>query len=92
MSEEIKNMYDAYEFPQGFEPKFSNMHVISHSHREFFITFGVGNPPRKKLLPVAQVILTKEHLVELILNLQTQLKKFEVDRKGGGQSDPPSRL
>jgi hypothetical protein len=93
MPEEIKNLYDAYEFPQNFEPKFSNTHIISHSPREFFLTFGVGHPPRQKLTPVVQIALTKEHLMELILNLQSQVKKFN-EEQGGDKSKPtpPSRF
>jgi hypothetical protein len=93
MPEEIKNPYDAYEFPQNFEPKFSNVHAISHTPREFFITFGVGSPPRQKLTPIAQIVLTKEHLMELILNLQSQLKQFNEGQGGDqGKSTPPSRF
>ncbi|MDD5729829.1 MAG: hypothetical protein PHN57_01680 [Candidatus Omnitrophica bacterium] len=80
MSEGIRNIYDNYDFSQGFEPKFSNLHVISHSPREFFITFGSLHPPRQKPVALTQIILTKEHLMELILNLQTQLKQFNEEQ------------
>ena len=91
MAEEIKNIYDTYEFPQDFKSQFSNVHAVSHSAREFFITFGVINPPRIKSYPVSQIIMTKEHVVELILNLQTQLKKFN-EEAGGDKSNPQNRL
>ncbi len=85
MPEEIKNPYDDWEFPLNFEPRFSNIHIIGHTSREFFITFGIANPPRKKFMAITQLVLTKEHLVELILNLQSQLTKFNEDQ--GGDKD-----
>lgn len=93
MPEEMKNIYDTFEFPQDFEPKFSNTHVISHSPREFFITFGVLYPPRLKSSAIVQLVVTKEHIMELILNLQTQLKQFN-DKQGGNKGNPnnPSRF
>jgi hypothetical protein len=91
MTEDIKNIYDTYEFPQDFKPQFSNVHAVSHSAREFFLTFGVMHPPRIKPSSVSQIIMTKEHVVELILNLQTQLKKFN-EETGGDKSNPSSRI
>ena len=93
MAEETKNLYDAWEFPQSLEPKFSNVHIISHTPREYFITFGVGHPPQQKLAPIVQLVLTKEHLMELILNLQSQLKQSN-EGQGGGKDKPapPGRV
>ena len=89
MAEEMKNLYDAWEFPQNLEPKFSNAHIISRGPREFFITFGVAHPPRQKLSPIVQIVLTKEHLMELTLNLQSQLKQSN-EEQGGGKDKPTS--
>jgi hypothetical protein len=80
MDEEIRNPYEAWEFPQDFQPRFSNVHIISHSPREFFLTFGVGHPPYPKIAPIVQIALTKEHLMELILNLQAQLRQVSGDQ------------
>ena len=82
MPDELKNPYEAWDFPPIFEPKFTNAHIISHTPREFCISFGVTHPPSLKVTPVVQVLLTKEHLMELILNMQSQLKQFN-DATGG---------
>ncbi|MCG8430258.1 MAG: DUF3467 domain-containing protein [Candidatus Omnitrophica bacterium] len=83
MSQQAKNPYEFWEFPAGFESKFTNAHIISHTAREFFITFGVGCPPKRKMTPVAQIVLTREHALELVLNLQSQLKKFQREKGDG---------
>lgn len=82
MTTEQKNVYDMWEFPEGFESKFANAHIISHTPREVFITFGVVSPPRRKMMPVAGIVLTTEHVMELILNLQSQLKKLQEEKRG----------
>lgn len=78
---EQKNIFDVWEFPEGLEPRFTNAHIVSHTPREFFITFGVASPPRKKMTAVAGLILTREHVMELVLNLQSQLKKLQEENK-----------
>jgi hypothetical protein len=82
MPDEIRNPYEAWDFPPVFEPKFTNAHIISHTPREFFISLGVTHPPSNKVAPVVQLVLTKEHLMELVLNLQSQLKQFN---EGGSE-------
>ncbi len=86
MSEPLRDIYQDYVFPEDFEPRFCNAHIISHSPREIFITFGCIHPPLKKIKAVSQIIITREHLLELIMNLQSQLKKFDEDRNKEGTS------
>jgi hypothetical protein len=82
MSANAYNLYDTVEYPAGFESKFSNTHLITHTNREFFLTFGIAHPPKQKITPVAQLILTRDHAVELVLNLQAQIKQFDEKTKG----------
>lgn len=85
MNEPTKNIYDRYDFSEC-SVQYANCHVISHSPREFFLTFGMHNPPNEKIHAVAQVILTEQHLVELILSLQSQLKQLK-QRQGESQKE-----
>ena len=87
MADELRNPYEAWDFPPIFEPKFTNAHIISHTPREFCISFGVTHPPSDKVTPVVQLVLTKEHLMELILNMQSQLKQLNEggSERGGGR-------
>lgn len=80
MPEEARSPFEAWEFPPNFGPIFTNAHIMAHNRREFFLTFGVAHPPHPKLRPVVQVVMTKEHVMELILNLQMQLKKFNEEQ------------
>ncbi len=93
MNEDFKNLYDMYEFPQDWEPAFANMHIISHSPREFFLTFGIARPPSPKIFPLMQVVMTRDHVMELMLNLQSQLKKFDEEHgQDRGKFIPPDRF
>ena len=91
MPDDLRNPYETWDFPPIFEPKFTNTHIISHTLREFCISFGVSHPPTQKVTPVVQLLLTKEHLMELILNLQSQLKQFNENTGGDkGKPTPPT--
>jgi hypothetical protein len=86
MADDLVNPYQAWDFPQVFEPKFTNAHIISHTPREFCLSFGVSHPPSAKVTPVVQLVLTREHMMELVLSMQFQLKQFNEggsERSGG---------
>lgn len=83
MPEQPTNPYGFWDFPPVFEPKFTNAHIVSRTPREFILSFGVAHPPSERIAPVVQLVMTKEHLLELVLNLQTQLKNSgELNRPG----------
>jgi hypothetical protein len=80
MTDHGKYQFDNYAFPPDFRPLFTNTHVMSSNEREFFITFGCIHPPNKDVKSVAQLVLSRDHVMELIFNLQNQLRKFDEQK------------
>ena len=81
MVDHSKYQYDNYTFSSDFAPQFANTHVVSHNDHEFFLTFGCLHPPRNEVKPLAQIIINRDHAMELMFNLQNQLRKFD-EKKG----------
>ena len=81
------DLYEQFEFPQDFKPDFCNSVIISHTDKEFYITFGIGYPSSKKVKVINQIIVTPTHLQEIILTMQNQLKQ-QKENKGGGSTPP----
>lgn len=75
-SPNAQNLYEVYEDSPALVPAYSTVHIITHTPREFYITFGQHFPPQNKAKVVAKLILTEAHLQELYLNIGLQLKKF----------------
>ncbi|GEM_PF-5789669 len=94
MPESKPNLFQPWEFPPEAEPKFVNAHVINWNGRELYLAFGLGRPHKllagdeKHIKAVSQVILTKEHLQELVLNLQKQLVDWGKQGGPAGESGP----
>ena len=72
MADESESTYKDYEFPPDFEPKFVTSSNVAHSEREFYLTFGCLIPHKKKIKAVAQLIVTPQHLLELMVILNRQ--------------------
>jgi len=83
MPEQPANPYGFWDFPSVFEPKFTNAHIVTRTSREFILSFGVAHPPNERITPVVQLVMTKEHLLELVLNLQAQLKNSGEGSRSG---------
>lgn len=91
MSEEPKkplNFYDFYDFKEGSNAEYSDSHFVNHSLREIVIVFGRMNPPHQKAKVVSQLILSPLHALELVHNIQSQLKALEEDNKKEKPGDP----
>jgi len=63
-------------------PVYINMHSVIHNYREFFVDLATAIPyePTNKELRgrvMFRFSISKVHLQELILNLQSQLKDFD---------------
>lgn len=84
MSQAPINPYANFEYTDEVKTAYSNNHCISHTNKEFILTFGCHHPPHNKVQVVAQVIMTERHLLELEMNIKKQLAKY----RAGGQ--PPA--
>ena len=80
------NAYDFYEGIDAIKPEYSNAHLVSHSNRDIFITFGNSFPPDQRIKTVSRLFLNPVTAHELVLNLQSQLQKFKDENE-----PPPKR-
>ena len=77
--EQAKKMWD-HEVPEEWQDfRYAMGHSISHSNREILVQLFNARPLAKSIV-VARLILHPDHAQELILNLQTQLKKLKETR------------
>ncbi len=77
MSEEVKKplIFD-HEIPPEFEYyRYATNIAVGQSEREFFITFSCIRPFEKPYA-VARVIVSPEHMREIIAVMQTQYAKY----------------
>ena len=71
-----------YEVPEDKkQPQFVVGHWLIHTPREFHLDFAYLDPSKNKLVVAARLVMTREHLIELIFNLQKQLAKFDKKKK-----------
>lgn len=79
-----------FEIPPEWKlPRFATAHQVTFYQarpREFFIDFASLQPDTTKPIVVSRVVVTKQHLIELIANLQNTLIRF--DQQKGGRLDP----
>ena len=58
---------------------YSNLSIISHSSSEFIIDFIRIMPGMPKAEVKSRIILTPEHAKRLLLALQDNVRRFEID-------------
>ena len=83
-------LFDSYDFSVPPLCEYSNGHVITHTVKDLTITFGKHYPPNLKTKPIAQIILTEHHAMELVINLQIQLASYRKTR--GEPTSPGGRF
>lgn len=77
--EEKKQQFDIELNRDVAQGTYSNLSIISHSSSEFIIDFIRIMPGMPKAEVKSRIILTPEHAKRLLLALQDNVRRFEID-------------
>ena len=77
--EEKKQQFDIELNREVAQGTYSNLSIISHSSSEFIVDFIRIMPGMPKAEVKSRIILTPEHAKRLLLALQDNVRRFEID-------------
>ena len=77
--EEKKQQFDIELNREVAQGTYSNLSIISHSSSEFIVDFIRIMPGMPKAEVKSRIILTPEHAKRLLLALQDNVRRFEMD-------------
>ena len=77
--EEKKQQFDIELNRDVAQGTYSNLSIISHSSSEFIVDFIRIMPGMPKAEVKSRIILTPEHAKRLLLALQDNVRRFEMD-------------
>ena len=86
--EEKKQQFDIELNREVAQGTYSNLSIISHSSSEFIVDFIRIMPGMPKAEVKSRIILTPEHAKRLLLALQDNVRRFEIDLPEGGPIAP----
>ncbi len=85
------NVWELVEFPEGSEFDYATGHFVQNTGREIVVVLHKPDPPNKKAKGIAKVLLSPQHAMELVHNLQSQLALLKKSQENPPDKNHPSR-